>query len=44
VLSIEDTLPAARASNRPKDRARIRALEKAIRIRKQIADEREPGT
>lgn len=34
VLSVEDTLAAARASNRPKDRARVRALEKAMAMRK----------
>jgi hypothetical protein len=42
VLSIEDALAAAKAADRPKDRARIRALEKAIRIRERIAREREP--
>jgi hypothetical protein len=33
VLSVEDTLAASKASNRPKDRARVRALEKAIEMR-----------
>jgi len=33
VLSVEDTLAASRASNRPQDRARVRALEKAIEMR-----------
>jgi hypothetical protein len=33
VLSLEDTLAASKASNRPKDRARVRALEKAIEMR-----------
>jgi hypothetical protein len=44
VLSIEDTLKAAKAANRPKDKARIRALEKAIQIRKKIASRGQPGT
>lgn len=44
VLSIEDTLAAAKAANRPKDRVRIRALKKAIQIRKKIASRREPRT
>jgi hypothetical protein len=33
VLSVEDTLAASKASNRSKDRARARALKKAIEMR-----------
>jgi len=36
VLSVEDTLAASKASNRPKDRARVRALEKAIEMRSRL--------
>ena len=36
VLSIEDTIRAAKASGRVKDRARIRALQKAVAIRTRL--------
>ncbi len=36
VLSVQDTIKAAEAANRPKDRARIRALKKAIQIRARL--------
>jgi hypothetical protein len=36
VLSIEDTIGAAKASNRSKDRARVRALQKAIEVRSRL--------
>jgi hypothetical protein len=36
VLSVDDTLAASKASNRPKDRARVRALEKAIEMQSRL--------
>lgn len=36
VISMDDTLRAARESNRPKDRLRIKALEKAKKIRSRL--------